>query len=147
MNLAEIFVSGGGVVVLLLSLVQISKIQINPWSWLARNVGRAINGEVIEQVKGLDEKMKQLETNLDNVRKADERRDIEQRRVRILRFGEELLRNIRHTKEHFDQILIDITVYESYCGKHPEFENDVTTETISHIKNVYQQCWKEHSFL
>lgn len=147
MNLTEIFVGGGGVVVLLLSLVQVSKIQINPWSWLAKSIGRAINGEVMEQVKDLNKKVERMEIDLNDARKADERRDIEQRRVRILRFGEELLRNIRHTKEHFDQILIDITVYENYCRKHPEFENDVTTETISHIKNVYQQCWNEHSFL
>lgn len=147
MNLTEIFVGSGGVVVLLLSLIQVSKIQINPWSWLAKNLGRAINGEVMDQVKSLTDKVEHMENDLSDARKADERRDIEQRRVRILRFGEELLRNIKHTKEHFDQILIDITVYEKYCKEHPEFENDVTVETISHIKNVYQQCWKEHSFL
>lgn len=136
-----------GAVVLLLSLVQISKIQINPWSWLAKTIGRAINGEVMDQVKSLNDKVEHMENDLNAARKADERRDIEQRRVRILRFGEEILRNIRHTKEHFDQILIDITVYEKYCLTHPEFENDVTVETISHIKDVYQKCWKEHSFL
>ena len=114
---------------------------------MARHVGRAINGEVMEQVKGLNKKIERMEVNLNDARAADERRDIEQRRVRILRFGEELLRNIRHTKEHFDQILIDITAYEKYCSEHPEFENDVTTETIGHIKNVYHQCWEEHSFL
>lgn len=147
MNLTEIFFGGGGAVVLLLSLVQVSKIQINPWTWMTRHVGRAINGEVMEQVKGLNKKIERMEVNLNDARAADERRDIEQRRVRILRFGEELLRNIRHTKEHFDQILIDITAYEKYCSEHPEFENDVTTETIGHIKNVYHQCWEEHSFL
>lgn len=110
-------------------------------------IGRAINGEVMDQVKSLTDKVEHMKKDLSDARKADERRDIEQRRVRILRFGEELLRNIKHTKEHFDQILIDITVYEKYCKEHPEFENDVTVETISHIKNVYQQCWKEHSFL
>lgn len=101
----------------------------------------------MDQVKSLTDKVEHMKKDLSDARKADERRDIEQRRVRILRFGEELLRNIKHTKEHFDQILIDITVYEKYCKEHPEFENDVTVETISHIKNVYQQCWKEHSFL
>lgn len=101
----------------------------------------------MDQVKSLNDKVEHMENDLNAARKADERRDIEQRRVRILRFGEEILRNIRHTKEHFDQILIDITVYEKYCLTHPEFENDVTVETISHIKDVYQKCWKEHSFL
>ena len=131
----------------MMTVVQVSKIQINPWSWVARHVGRAINGEVIEQVKTIDDKVSRLEIDIGHARLADERRDIEQRRVRILRFGEEILQDIRHTKEHFDQILIDATNYENYCVAHPEFENDVTTETISHIKKVYQKCFEEHSFL
>ena len=38
-------------------------------------------------------------------------------RYRILRFNDEILHEQRHTKEHFDQILDDITRYEqSYSG-------------------------------
>lgn len=138
---------GGGVICLLMTVVQISKIQINPWSWVARHIGRAINGEVMEQVEKINTKVSRLEIDIGNARLADERRDIEQRRVRILRFGEEILRGIHHTKEHFDQILIDATSYENYCAAHPDFQNDVTVETIQHIKSVYKKCWEEHSFL
>ena len=51
--------------------------------------------------------------------------------------------------DRFENALEDVQKKaEEYKKKeHPEFENDVTVETISHIKNVYQQCWKEHSFL
>lgn len=130
-----------------MTAVQISKIQVNPWSWLARHVGRAVNGEVMDQIGKINEKIDRLETDIGNARMMDEQRDIEQRRVRILRFGEEILRNTRHTKEHFDQILIDTTKYEKYCRGHPDFQNDVTVETIQHIKSVYKKCWEEHSFL
>lgn len=150
MTIAEIIAaaaSGGGIIFLLMTAVQISKIQINPWSWLARHVGRAINGEVIEQVEKINAKVSRLEDDIGAARLADEQRDIEQRRVRILRFGEEILRDIKHTKEHFDQILIDATNYENYCRDHPDFQNDVTAETIQHIKSVYKKCWEEHSFL
>lgn len=138
---------GGGILCILMTAVQISKIQINPWSWLARHAGRAINGEVMDQIGKINEKIDRLETDIGNARMMDEQRDIEQRRVRILRFGEEILRNARHTKEHFDQILIDTTKYENYCRDHPDFQNDVTVETIQHIKSVYKKCWEEHSFL
>ena len=138
---------GGGILCILLTAVQISKIQINPWSWLARHIGRAINSEVMEQVEKINAKVSKLEVDIGNARMADERRDIEQHRVRILRFGEEILRGIRHTKEHFDQILIDATNYENYCRGHPDFQNDVTVETIRHIKSVDKKCWEEHSFL
>ena len=35
------------------TLVQVSPIKVNPWSWLARKIGRAINGEVIDRVDRL----------------------------------------------------------------------------------------------
>lgn len=146
-EIIEAIAGGGGILCILMTAVQISKIQVNPWSWLARHIGRAINGEVMEQVEKISAKVSRLEIDIGNARMADEQRDIEQKRVRILRFGEEILRDIRHTKEHFDQILIDVTNYENYCREHPDFRNDVTTETIQHIKAVYKKCWEEHSFL
>ena len=44
---------GSGIVILLLTLVEITPIKINPWSWLGRKIGRAINGEVLEKVETL----------------------------------------------------------------------------------------------
>lgn len=150
MDLSEIMelILGGGIGTAgILTIIQVSKIQLNPWSWIAKRLGRALNGEIMEQVSSISHKVDKLENDLEKARYMDERRDIETRRVRILRFGEEILQDKRHTKEHFDQILMDITQYEKYCKEHPEFENDVTDSTILHIKKIYQQCWEEHSFL
>ncbi len=49
-------IEGAAVIVALLSLIQISPLKINPWSWLGRAVGREINGEVIEKVGCLEKK-------------------------------------------------------------------------------------------
>ena len=50
-------------------------------------------------------------------------------------------------KEHFDDVLHDITEYENYCEAHPEFENDRMQLTSQKIKETYKKCWEEHSFL
>ena len=42
-------------------------------------------------------------------------------RTHILRFDDELLNDIKHSKEYFSQQLQDIDTYESYCQLHPEF--------------------------
>lgn len=42
-------------------------------------------------------------------------------RYRILRFDDEIRHKIRHSKEHFDQILEDIDKYEKYCRENPDF--------------------------
>lgn len=120
--------------------VQISPVKINPWSWAAKKIGKAINGEVIGKVESLDQKVESMRcTN-------DERYAIDCR-SRILRFGDELLHDTLHTKEHFDQILRDVKFYEEYCAAHPEFENNTTVLTTKKIEECYQTCWDKHSFL
>ena len=68
-------------------------------------------------------------------------------RSRILLFGDEILHEVRHSKEHFDQILLDISTYENYCDTHPTFENNQSVMTIQNIKDVYHDCMKKHDFL
>ena len=113
---------------------------VKPLTKLARAIGRAINGDLIEKVDKLEKDIQQIDHD------AGERR-AKDARARVLRFGDELIHDVRHSKEHFDDILQDITEYEKYCDEHPEFENDrmqLTTETIKHR---YKKCWEDHSFL
>lgn len=122
------------------TVVQISPVKINPWTCLARKIGRAINGEVISKVDN-------LENNLNEMKKAQEERDAKEARTRILRFGDELIHDVHHTKEHFDDVLQDMTDYENYCASHPDFKNNRTHLTTQIIKETYHKCLEEHNFL
>lgn len=139
MTAAEI-ATGGGILLAVLTVIQIAPIKINPWSALAKAIGRAINGEVIAKVD-------QLERDLVEMKAAQEERDAINCRSRILHFGDETIHGVRHTKEHFDQILRDITTYERYCDDHPNFENNTTVLTSQRIKNIYEDCLKTADFL
>ena len=68
-------------------------------------------------------------------------------RYRILRFNDEILHDQKHSKEHFDQILEDITRYEKFCAEHPEYENNKAILAIENIKRVYKRCSDEGTFL
>lgn len=129
-------------VVAVLSLIQITPIRIDPWSALLRWIGRKITGELSEKIDALADKVDKLEA------KEDER-DAVNKRVRILRFEDELQRDQRHTKDSFDQVMEDINQYEKFCepGKHPEFKNGKTEATIEHIKSVYAERLNKHDFL
>lgn len=139
-EIKEILMYGGGLTLLLMTMIQITPIKINPWSWLGKMIGRAINGEVLDKVDTLSEDVKTLK---------DE--DAEQwaslSRSHILRFGDELLHGTPHSKEHFDQILLDISKYETYCDEHPNYKNNIANATIKQIKNTYQKCLEENKFL
>lgn len=120
------------VIIVILSLVQISPIKINPWSWIGGWIGKILG------VKRVEDKVDKLEYKVD-------RNDAITSRVRILRFGDELRQGTtQHSKESFDQVLGDITHYNQYCVSHPEFENDKTVLTAQVIKDTYQKLYTEN---
>ena len=65
-------------------------------------------------------------------------------RTHILRFDDELLNDIKHSKEYFSQQLQDIDTYESYCQLHPEFKNSYATAAIGHIRKTYDSLLEDH---
>ena len=140
MNIAEIFASGGGVLLIIMTIIQITPIKINPWSWIAQKIGKAVNGEIIDKVD-------KLSTDLQALRNENEEREATTCRSRILLFGDEILHGVHHSKEHFDQILLDIEFYENYCDDHRKFRNNIAVATIERIKQVYKDCMKNNSFL
>ncbi len=147
MNLQEMLTHGGGALLLLLTLIEIAPIKINPWSALAKIFGRAINADVLAELKVLKEVQKKNQTQLDEHIRIDNERDADQHRIRILGFNTELLRDIRHTREDFIDILDEIDFYERYCASHPEYENNRAVHAISNIKRVYDELLERHDFL
>ena len=139
-EIQEIGLYGSGVLVLVMTLVQIAPIKFNPWSWLLKAIGRLLNAELLEEVNTVKNDVKH------NKRDSDEQWVL-LRRSHILRFGDELRRGISHSKEHFDQILLDISKYENYCNSHPDFVNNIANATIIQIKKIYQECLEENKFL
>ena len=121
-------------------VIQISPIKVNPWTWLARSIGRAINGELMEQVKDLKSRIDRMEEN-------DAEREAKSARIRILRFGDECQQQVLHSQEHFDQIIDDIDQYEKYCEGHPNFKNNKAVLTIANIKETYRRRMAANDFL
>ena len=68
-------------------------------------------------------------------------------RTHILRFGDEIRHGVVHSKEHFDQVLLDISKYERYCDTHKDYLNDVAHATIKLIRDTYQKSLEENNFL
>ena len=140
MTISEIVKGGAGGAFILLTLLQIAPIKINPWTWLIRALGRALNHDIQTKVDKLSESISTLQKDLSE-------RDAIDARVRILRFGDECRLGVKHSKDYFDQIMADITLYENYCGEHPKFKNNMTTLTIAHINKIFARCLETNDFL
>ena len=140
MELGKVILEGGGLLVVAMSLVQLAPIKINPWSWVARKVGRAINGEVLN-------KLVTVETRLDEHITMDDRRTADGSRTRILHFNNELLRDLPHTKEEFIEVLAEIDAYEKYCRENPDYPNNRAVLAIENIRETYKRRLDKHDFL
>lgn len=146
MTLREILLGSGIGIAVLMTLVQIAPIKINPWSWIAKCLGRAFNAEVLRKLDDLQQDQKETRSNLESHIKADEVNRADERRANILHFNNELIRGIPHTKEEFVEILADIDVYERYCKNHPEYENNRAVHAIANIGRVYDERLRKHDF-
>ena len=117
MTITELLSGGGGIVgllLVLLTLVQIAPIKVNPWT----AIGKAVDA-----------------------------RNADMHRAAILRFNNELLRDIPHTREEFFEVLSEIDFYEQYCDTHKEYINNRATHAAANIKRVYDDRLIKHDFL
>ena len=140
MSIEEIISYGGGTLLFLMTLIQIAPIKMNPWSAIARAIGKAINADVLKE---LDTVKKDLADHV----KANEVRNADEHRTRILRFNNELLRDISHTKEEFIDVLADIDFYERYCRDHKDYKNNRAVHAIANISRSYDERLRKHDFL
>ena len=96
----------------------------------------AINAEVTSVKKTLNEHIA-----------TDAEADAKQARRRIIDFADECRRGVRHSEEHFDNILEDITFYRQYCDEHPKFKNEKASHSIRFIEEIYDKCKRENGFI
>ena len=163
--------AGAGIgvgLIVLLSLIQVSKLQINPWTMVGRVItcpfkalGRAMTADLtvrIDQlssdVRIVSERVKQVNDELETFKHEsavaqakDEEDKIVQKRADIIRFGDDIRSQRPRSIEHFNNILDSITEYERYCETHPMFENSKAVSTIQFIKADYERRLKTNDFL
>lgn len=93
--------------------------------------------------KGVLAEVRSLRADFEESKAVDARR-------RILQISDELLheeKERRHSKEYFDQILDDITLYEKYCEDHKGFKNNKAVASIGHINRIYNERLLNKDFL
>lgn len=147
MELKDILLGSGGVAAILLTILQIAPIRLNPWSALIRGIGRALNAEVISEIKEIKASQKAAQARLEAHIRTDDEREADRHRTRILAFNNELLRQIPHTREDFIEILTVMDEYERYCKEHPDYKNNRASHAVCNIGRVYDERMRKHDFL
>lgn len=112
-----------------------------------RAIGKSMNKDVMDKLESVQEELKDLGEKHNKLEKRMDKDDADECRTKILRFADELRRDVKHSEEFFNQILADISHYKNYCRTHPDYQNDKAVNAIAKIENVYQKCMEENSFL
>jgi len=140
-----------GIVIVIVSIIQIAPIKLDPWTWIARRIGKAFNQEMLEKQDAFQKESQEYRKNndakLEKLAQKFDCRTAEDARNRILCFGDEIKNKQRHSQEYYNQILADITDYEKYCKEHPDFKNERTVATERVIREAYESHLKNNDFL
>ena len=133
-------IGGAGLVVVLMGLIKVKPLEISIWSWIARKLGKAFNGET-------NDRLDAIEKSLEDHMKADEEKEALHNRTMILRFADEMYyEGKEHSPDHFEEILERIDKYEKYCNEHPGFKNGRTAVSEEIIRNQYRECLEKRTF-
>lgn len=147
MDLQEIVLGGGGFLIIMMTLIQITPLKVNPWSAVGHMIGKTLNKEVMVELEKIKKAQTKTREVLDDHIRMDDERNADLHRTYILRFNTELLRGIKHTEEDFNEILYNIDCYEQFCEEHPRYQNNRAVHAIKHIKKVYDYNLENGTFL
>ena len=114
------------------------KIKINPISAILGWIGERVNKGMYTEISQLKKKIDEISTRQEKIEADIEEREAISCRIRILRFSDELRREIPHSQESFEQTISDVDTYERYCNEHPEFKNNKTVVAKDRVITAYK---------
>lgn len=128
----------GGAITLINSILQ--------RKWLQKDKNEDKNNEILTEISEIKTKFDDHIKDEAEWRKQMQFKDMKASRVRILKFNNEILQGINHTKEFYDEILDEIDEYELSCQKYDEFINNKAKYAIKNVKDSYRQKMAENTF-
>jgi predicted nucleic acid-binding protein len=105
-------------------------------SWIQNHNSKSIRTEI-----------NSIQSEIGKMKTSEELREIKNTRRRILRFNDELLNSIDHSKEYFDEIVSDIDDYRRFTNSHPDYSNGKANLACENIERVYRNCLEKKTFL
>ncbi|MCD8088224.1 MAG: hypothetical protein LUE22_06530 [Oscillospiraceae bacterium] len=138
---------GGGLAVVLMAVIELAPVKVNPWSAIARAIGRAMNADIIKDLADVKKSQAETQKALEEHIREDDERAADSYRERILSFNLELMRNQKHTREDYVDVLAVIDKYHAYCEQHPNYPNSRATHAVANIERVYDERMQKNDFL
>ena len=114
-------------------------IKFSPITTVLKWIGKAVNGEVIQRISG-------LERRADEQRMSIDKNEMDRIRWEVLAFANACRNHIRHTKDEFQHIISLNTKYHALLDAHG-IENGIFDEEYAYILDLYHRCQVKNDFL
>lgn len=137
--LKDIFTNPTVIIFGAITLFEIVPIKINPWSTLFRWIGRAINGELKEQLSDLRSDVSELKSDFE-IKKAEDMR------WEILEFANTCRIGNEHSKDEWRHIMNQVSEYEEYTER-KGITNGVIEEDTRFLRELYHERNLRNDFL
>ena len=122
-----------------ITLFEIVPIKINPWSTLFRWIGKAINGELKEQLSDLSSDVSELKSDFE-MKKAEDMR------WEILEFANTCRIGNEHSKDEWRHVMNQVSEYEEYTER-KGITNGVIEEDTRFLRELYHERNLRNDFL
>lgn len=137
--LKDIFTNPTVIIFGAITLFEIVPIKINPWSTLFRWIGKAINGELKEQLSDLSSDVSELKSDFE-MKKAEDMR------WEILEFANTCRIGNEHSKDEWRHVMNQVSEYEEYTER-KGITNGVIEEDTRYIRELYHERNLRNDFL
>lgn len=114
-------------------------IKFNPLTSICKWIGRAINGEVLQRIAG-------LETRADQQRKSIDQNEMDRIRWEVLDFANACRNHVKHTKDEFQHVIALNEKYHELLDKYDD-TNGVFDAEYEYISELYHDCQRNNNFL
>lgn len=137
--LKDIFTNPTVIIFGAITLFEIVPIKINPWTTLFRWIGKAINGELKEQLSYLSSDVSELKSDFE-MKKAEDMR------WEILEFANTCRIGNEHSKDEWRHVMNQVSEYEEYTER-KGITNGVIEEDTRFLRELYHERNLRNDFL
>ncbi len=115
-----------------ITLVQITPIKINPWSWIGKKIRAALYADLEKKINSLSQDF------------IEEK--VASKRWRVLEFANSCRQGTNHTHEEWAHCLHELAWYEDYT-KRKGIPNGVIDECAKYLRSQYAAHMERNDFL
>ena len=117
------------VLILILSIIQISPLKLTPWDHIFGWIGKKTNGATEKRLGALEKQIRDMWIN--------------NHRQFILTFSRECRANIEHSSDEWTNVLNVAEEYEKYVEENHVTNGIITQDTV-YLRTLYQELSREH---